>query len=74
MVCPPCYLKVSEAQEAIPQFEKGHCALVEDLKHQVELHYPRLALTGNYLSGVSVADCVATSKALSEELLSKWKI
>lgn len=65
----PDYLNLTQAKEAIPQFNIGHKALISRLQEEVKYHYPRLYLTGNYLSGVSVADCIATSKDLSESLL-----
>lgn len=68
----PRLLQIREAKEAIPQYELGHQLAISHLKEAVNSYYPRLYLTGNYLSGVSVADCIKSSKDLSEELLHKF--
>jgi protoporphyrinogen/coproporphyrinogen III oxidase len=65
----PALMQQWEARQAIPQLRLGHRPLIANLKEQIAHHYPRLLLTGNYLLGVSVADCIATSKDLSESLL-----
>lgn len=45
----------------LPALRVGHPALVEDLDRLLGSH--RLALTGNYFTGVSIEDCVSRSAA-----------
>ncbi len=59
----PSLLKVLHVQEwsqAIPQFHVGHQALRNDLK-QFKARFPAIAFAGNYVSGVSLGDCVEYS-------------
>lgn len=53
-------LHVQEWSQAIPQFYVGHQALRNDLI-QFETRFPAIAFAGNYMSGVSLGDCVAYS-------------
>lgn len=52
----------------IPQYEKGHLNRISQIKQKVTTLSPRLHLLGNYLYGVSVADCVEKAKELAENL------
>jgi oxygen-dependent protoporphyrinogen oxidase len=63
----PCVHQVFCAPHAIPQFELGHLDKVNAIKKKLE-NLPRLKLIGNYLSGVSVSDCIESAKTLASDL------
>jgi oxygen-dependent protoporphyrinogen oxidase len=52
---------------AIPQYEQGHGRFVA-LQAELERQLPGLHLAGNYLHGISVADCVRNATALAERI------
>ncbi|MDQ7082063.1 MAG: protoporphyrinogen oxidase [Aquificota bacterium] len=54
-------------KRAIPQYTLGYGKYIELAKEMEEVHRG-LFLTGNYLSGVSVADCIRYSKKKAEEV------
>ena len=53
---------------AIPQYELGHGRFLT-VAEEIERDLPGLHLAGNFLRGVSVADCVRNATALAEKLL-----
>jgi oxygen-dependent protoporphyrinogen oxidase len=57
------------ADRAIPQYLVGHKANLAKLTEALQERFPRCALLGNYLQGVSVSDCVAQSRQLAEHLI-----
>jgi len=61
---PPDYVHIVRHQRALPQFSVGHKDIViklDDLQNRI----PGLFITGNYLSGISVRDCISYGKRLS---------
>lgn len=55
---PPDYVHIVRHQRALPQFSIGHKDIViklDDLQNRI----PGLFITGNYLSGISVRDCIS---------------
>lgn len=72
----PEFSHVQSMKNAIPQFEIGHYKKIQTLKEKIEDEYPACRLLGNYLTGVSVNECIANSKllvlSLQQELLSTF--
>ena len=61
---PPDYVHIVRHQRALPQFSVGHKDIViklDDLQNRI----PGLFITGNYLSGISVRDCISYGKRLA---------
>jgi oxygen-dependent protoporphyrinogen oxidase len=52
---------VSRFRQSMPQFELGHFARVENLKHQIEAH-SGLHIVGSGLSAYGLPDCVASGE------------
>jgi oxygen-dependent protoporphyrinogen oxidase len=65
---PPDVIHATRA--VIPQYTLGHQKKIAALEERQELLFPRCRLLGNYLSGVSVNDCIARAKLESEEGMS----
>ncbi len=61
----PDTILISEAKRALPQFEVGHAARMEDLQAKLKILFPRLHLVGNYLAGASVNDAIAFAKQVA---------
>ena len=59
-------LHVQEWSEAIPQFYVGHKKLLQSLK-ALEARYPAIFFAGNYVSGVSLGDCVEYGLKINSE-------
>lgn len=53
---------------AIPQYEIGHGRFL-DLAQEIEADLPGLWIGGNFLHGVSVADCIRNATVMAEEIL-----
>ncbi|HYG62736.1 MAG TPA: protoporphyrinogen oxidase, partial [Thermoanaerobaculia bacterium] len=64
----PVFRLIRRWPRAIPQYELGHGRYL-DLARELETALPGLRLGGNYLSGISVPDCIQNGTALAEELL-----
>ena len=58
-------LHVQEWSQAIPQFYVGHQKLRDQLK-EFEVKHSSIAFAGNYVSGVSLGDCVEYAKQRTE--------
>ncbi len=65
-------LRVTLWKKAIPQYKVGHGKFL-DLAREMEDIHKGLFLTGNYLHGVSLADCVKSSKEVAERVESFLK-
>ena len=63
----PVLARVRQWPRGLPQYRRGHGRLVAALRG-AEDRQPGLFVTGNYLSGLSVAACVAEAKATSERV------
>lgn len=64
----PALTRLRRWQPAIPQYEIGHGRFVE-LARQLERDLPGLHLAGNYLSGVSVPDCIESATKVACDIL-----
>src|SRR6202035_3437330 len=60
----PVFRHLRRWPRAIPQYEVGHGRLVA-LAREIEESLPGLAIGGNFLSGVSVPDCIENAVALA---------
>ncbi len=68
----PLWTKVQRHPQAMPQFEVGHLDRVRRLRSAVE-KTPGLFLTGNYLSGVGIPDCVHEAQQTADNILRLFK-
>lgn len=48
---------ITRWQAAMPQYEIGHARRIGEIETLMEA-IPRLAITGNYLRGIGIPDCV----------------
>lgn len=64
----PVFRLVRRWPRAIPQYEVGHGRFVERAR-EIEGALPGLRLSGNFLGGVSVPDCIKNATALAEDML-----
>ncbi|HBL25217.1 MAG TPA: protoporphyrinogen oxidase [Acidobacteria bacterium] len=64
----PVLTRVRRWPRAIPQYEVGHGRFVERAA-EIEREIPGLFLGGNYLRGVSVADCMCNATVQTEAIL-----
>ncbi len=61
-------IKVKVWKRAIPQYTVGYGKYL-NLAREMEDTFPGLFLTGNYLSGISVPDCIRYSKKVAEKVV-----
>jgi len=54
---------------AIPQYELGHGRFVERAE-EIERQNPGLRISGNFLRGISVPDCIRNATELAAEIAS----
>ena len=66
----PAFRLVRRWPRAIPQYELGHGRFVERAR-EIERALPGLCIGGNFLSGVSVPDCIRNATVLAEEMLDR---
>ena len=66
----PVYTRVLRHTQAIPQYNLGHRDRVTSAQENLKA-LPGLALCGNYLTGVSLNDCVATGRTAAETVLAQ---
>ncbi|ADC89912.1 protoporphyrinogen oxidase [Thermocrinis albus DSM 14484] len=62
------FLLVTRWKRAIPQYTLGYGRYIE-LVEALQRENPGLFITGNYLEGVSVADCIKRSKRVVQEVV-----
>ncbi len=67
----PCYCEIVRWRRAIPQYNVGHLARVRRMEQAVS-RFPGLSLTGNSYHGVGINDCIRSSTALAERLVSQF--
>ncbi|MEQ8909935.1 MAG: protoporphyrinogen oxidase [Vicingaceae bacterium] len=53
--------------KAIPQFEMGHQAILDQIE-KFETNHPNFYIRGNFTQGISVSDCIANSAKLVDKL------
>ena len=68
IVAEPEAVRIVRWPRGIPQFTLGHSARVETARRAVAARWPRLALTGSYLSGVGLDDVVREARAAAARL------
>jgi len=64
----PDFVGVTKIARGLPQYELGHASRIQALQHAAHAFSPHLHLVGNYLSGASVNDAIATSKQMAANL------
>ena len=64
----PAFLNVRCWPRAIPQYEVGH-GRFEERAREIERALPGLRIGGNFLSGISVPDCIRNGAGVAEEVL-----
>ncbi|MBZ5536429.1 MAG: protoporphyrinogen oxidase [Acidobacteriia bacterium] len=69
MSAAPRVVTVNRYDHAIPQYNLGHKARIDAARHAVG-QIPGLYLAGNYLSGVSVGDCIKQAHETVKQILS----
>jgi len=63
------FMHVQKWKRAIPQYTPGYDKFL-NLAKEMEKDYTGLFLTGNWLYGVSTADCIRASKKVAEKVIS----
>ncbi|SNZ15045.1 protoporphyrinogen oxidase [Hydrogenobacter hydrogenophilus] len=61
-------IRITRWKKGIPQYTLGYGRYL-DLANSIEKEQPGLFLTGNYLYGVSVADCIRASYQVAQRVL-----
>jgi oxygen-dependent protoporphyrinogen oxidase len=64
----PTLVNIHRYQKAIPQYNIGHLSRLSIIESELKKQ-PNLYLTGNYLQGVSVGDCISRGKKLAINIL-----
>lgn len=62
----PMRLPLTRWHRAIPQYNLGHAERVDKIESALKNH-PGLWLTGNYLRGVALGDCIKRGKEIASE-------
>jgi oxygen-dependent protoporphyrinogen oxidase len=62
----PLLVEVARHARAMPQYTLGHLDRVAGLRERARRH-PGLILTGNYLGGVGVPDCIRSGREAARE-------
>ncbi len=68
IVAEPEAVRIVRWPRGMPQFTLGHAARVEAARRATAVRWPRLALTGSYLSGVGLDDVVREARAAAKQL------
>jgi oxygen-dependent protoporphyrinogen oxidase len=63
----PVFHHVRRWPRAIPQYELGHGRFIERAE-EIERQNPGLRISGNFLRGISVPDCIRNATALAAEI------
>lgn len=64
----PQVIQIKKAQQAIPQYHVGYDAWKRAFQAEFSLFSPRLILSGNAWTGVSINDCIGAARSLSHKL------
>jgi protoporphyrinogen/coproporphyrinogen III oxidase len=67
---PPIDRVVWQAQRAMPQYNVGHASRVTQIRELLHTQ-PRLHITGNFLKGRSIGDCVEIANQAADDLSSR---
>ncbi|HEY2740098.1 MAG TPA: protoporphyrinogen oxidase, partial [Thermoanaerobaculia bacterium] len=65
----PVFQHVRRWPRAIPQYELGHGRFIERAE-EIERQNPGLRISGNFLRGISVPDCIRNATSLAAEIAS----
>jgi oxygen-dependent protoporphyrinogen oxidase len=65
----PDTVVVARWEKAIPQYRLGHQTIIDAIE-RFENECPGIHVTGNFRSGISVADCITGAKGMSERIAS----
>jgi oxygen-dependent protoporphyrinogen oxidase len=63
----PDYYAIKKYEKAIPQYALGHEKIISTIS-DFEIENNGLYITGNFRGGISVADCVKSSKMLADKI------
>ena len=61
------FYHIKKWRKAIPQYNLGHGRYYE-LRDDIENNFKGIIITGNFLDGVSMADCIRNSKRIAEKV------
>lgn len=64
----PAFRAVRKWDQAIPQYNIGHLAILDAVRHVESIH-KGFYICCNYRDGISVADCIANGKKTAESVL-----
>ncbi len=68
----PVFRAVMKWDKAIPQYNIGHLAIIDAVRHVESLHNG-FYICSNYRDGISVSDCIANGKKTAEAILTGVK-
>ncbi len=68
----PAFRAVMKWDKAIPQYNIGHLAIIDAVRHVESLH-KGFYICSNYREGISVSDCIANGKKTAEAILTGVK-
>lgn len=60
----PTFIHTETHLNAIPQYLIGHSKKIGQMQQLIAKEYPSLYVTGNYLAGIGVNDCITHAKTL----------
>jgi oxygen-dependent protoporphyrinogen oxidase len=63
----PDTVSIARWEKAIPQYRVGHRTIIEAIR-RYESQCPGIYLTGNFRSGISVADCISGAREMSDRI------
>ena len=66
----PVFTNIVRYNRSIPQYKLGHSASMANIEKALQ-PFPGFHLLGNYVKGISVADCVKNGVEMANRLVSK---
>ena len=67
---PPAFVYIVRHKQALPQYSIGHQDIIKTLEG-LQDRIPGLFFTGNYLSGISVRDCISHGARVAGRIAKK---
>ncbi|MGR3911814.1 MAG: protoporphyrinogen oxidase [Candidatus Rhabdochlamydia sp.] len=67
----PDKILITRAEGVFPQLHVGYSTWIQEVLHLMQQRSPYCTLSGNYLEGVSVNDCIAYSQKMALQYLQK---